>query len=129
MSRSLGGRSFTTRPPIEMVPEVTSSSPAIDRSAVDFPHPDGPTSTMNSPSFTARLRSSSAFTPPAKTLSTWSRTICAIRKLLSYAAADDSADGDRRALEALPGRLGGVHLAVVGEAVKAGCRGRVEQHR
>src|ERR1700745_4468540 len=27
-------------------------------------------------------------------------------------------------LEALPGRLGGVHLAVVGETVEAGCRGR-----
>src|SRR5215470_17916339 len=82
MSRSLGGRSFTTRSPIEMVPEVTSSRPAMDRSAVDFPQPEGPTSTMNSPSFTSRLRSSSALTPPAKTLSTWSRTICAIRDSL-----------------------------------------------
>jgi hypothetical protein len=53
-----------------MVPPVISSSPATDRSAVDFPHPDGPTSTMNSPSRTSRLRSSSAFTPPANTLST-----------------------------------------------------------
>jgi hypothetical protein len=38
MSRSFGGRSFTTRSPIEIVPPVISSSPAIDRSAVDFPH-------------------------------------------------------------------------------------------
>src|SRR6185437_7161468 len=35
----------------------------------------------------------------------------------------------RHALEALPGRLGRVHLAVVAEAVEAGRRGRVEQHR
>ncbi len=64
MSRSLGGRSFTTRPPMEIVPEVISSSPAIDRSAVDLPQPDGPTSTMNSPSVMSRLSPSTAFTPP-----------------------------------------------------------------
>ena len=50
MSRSFGGRSFTTRSPIEIVPAVISSSPAMDRSAVDLPQPDGPTRTMNSPS-------------------------------------------------------------------------------
>ncbi len=65
MSRSLGGRSLTTRSPIEMVPPVISSSPAIDRSAVDFPHPDGPTNTMNSPSVISRLRSLIALTLPA----------------------------------------------------------------
>jgi hypothetical protein len=32
------------------VPEVTSSSPAIRRSSVDLPQPDGPTKTTNSPS-------------------------------------------------------------------------------
>ena len=42
MSRSLGGRSLTTRPPIEMVPSVISSSPAIIRRAVDLPQPGGP---------------------------------------------------------------------------------------
>ena len=64
MSRSFGGRSFTTRSPMLIVPPVISSRPAIDLSAVDFPHPEGPTSTMNSPSFTSRFRTSSAFTPP-----------------------------------------------------------------
>ena len=58
MSRSFGGRSLTTRSPIEMVPPVISSSPAMDRSAVDLPHPDGPTNTMNSPSVMSRLSSS-----------------------------------------------------------------------
>jgi hypothetical protein len=42
MSRSFGGRSLTTRSPIEIVPPVISSSPAIDRSAVDLPHPRRP---------------------------------------------------------------------------------------
>jgi hypothetical protein len=39
------------------VPPVISSSPAMDRSAVDLPQPDGPTNTMNSPSAMSRLRS------------------------------------------------------------------------
>ena len=65
MSRSLGGRLFTTCPPMEMVPAVISSRPAMERSAVDLPHPDGPTRTMNSPSLISRLKSSTAATPPA----------------------------------------------------------------
>src|SRR5215469_18955711 len=63
---------------MEMVPEVISSSPAIDLSAVDLPHPEGPTRTMNSPSEISRLRPSTARTPPGNTLSTWSSTIRAI---------------------------------------------------
>ena len=70
MSRSFGGRSLTTRSPMLMVPPVISSSPAMDRSAVDLPHPDGPTSTMNSPSAISRLSSSTAFTPPGYDFST-----------------------------------------------------------
>ncbi len=42
MSRSFGVRWFTTRPPIEIVPSVIVSRPATMRSAVVFPHPDGP---------------------------------------------------------------------------------------
>src|SRR6266567_4160490 len=75
MSRSLGGRSLTTWAPIEIVPEVISSSPAIERNAVDLPQPDGPTRTMNSPSAMSRLKSSIPLTPPGYTLVTWSRTI------------------------------------------------------
>ena len=52
------------RSPMEMVPELISSSPGTDRSAVDLPHPDGPTSTMNSPSQISRLSPSIPFTPP-----------------------------------------------------------------
>src|SRR5258708_15278462 len=50
MSRSLGGNWFTTRPPIAISPPVMCSSPAIMRSNVDLPQPDGPTSTTNSSS-------------------------------------------------------------------------------
>ena len=64
MSRSLGGTSFTIRPPMATVPPETCSSPAIIRSVVDLPHPEGPTSTMNSRSAIRMLKSSTARTPP-----------------------------------------------------------------
>ncbi len=48
MSRSFGGSVFTTRGPMAIVPALISSSPAIIRNAVDFPHPEGPTRTINS---------------------------------------------------------------------------------
>ncbi len=50
MSRSAGSTPLTTRPPIEIVPSVMVSSPAIIRSSVDCPQPEGPTRTRNSPS-------------------------------------------------------------------------------
>src|SRR3984893_13123871 len=48
MSRSLGGKSLTTCPPMVISPAVVSSSPAIMRKVVLLPQPDGPTSTTNS---------------------------------------------------------------------------------
>src|SRR3954464_1014910 len=48
MSRSFGGTSLTTSPPIMISPPVMSSSPAIIRNVVDLPQPDGPTNTTNS---------------------------------------------------------------------------------
>src|SRR3954454_822351 len=50
ISRSLGWTLFTTRSPIEIVPEVIFSRPASIRNKVDLPHPEGPTSTTNAPS-------------------------------------------------------------------------------
>src|SRR5690242_18472649 len=54
MPRFDGGTSFTTSPSIFNSPPVISSSPAIERSKVDFPQPDGPTKTMNSPDLMSR---------------------------------------------------------------------------
>ena len=54
MPRFDGGTSFTTSPAISSVPEVISSSPAMDLSNVDLPQPDGPTKTMNSPDLISR---------------------------------------------------------------------------
>src|SRR5436190_12819628 len=77
-SRSFGDRSVTVRSPIEISPAVTSSSPATNLRTVDFPHPDGPTSTMNSPSAISRESSSTATTSAPKTLVTPSRMIFAM---------------------------------------------------
>src|SRR5579859_3143125 len=60
MSLSLGGTKLTSRPPISTWPPSSGSSPASIRSAVVLPDPDGPTSTMNSPSLMSRLRASTA---------------------------------------------------------------------
>ena len=45
-----------------------SSSPAIMLRVVDFPHPDGPTRMMNSPSRMSRLMSFTAIAPSGKRL-------------------------------------------------------------
>src|SRR6218665_1173806 len=49
MPRFDGSTSFITVPPMVSSPEVMSSSPAIIRRSVDFPQPEGPTKTTNSP--------------------------------------------------------------------------------
>src|SRR5581483_8638670 len=64
MSRSFGARSSTTLPPIRIEPPVAVSRPAISRRRVDFPQPDGPTSTMNSPSSMVRSMPWRTFTVP-----------------------------------------------------------------
>ena len=47
------------------VPQVMVSSPAIMRSSVDLPQPDGPSSTVNEPSGMASDTPFTASTPPA----------------------------------------------------------------
>jgi hypothetical protein len=54
MPRSAGGTSLTSSPPMYSSPAVMSSRPAIVRSSVDLPQPEGPTKTMNSPSRISR---------------------------------------------------------------------------
>ena len=45
-------------------PAVIGSSPAIIRSSVDLPQPEGPSSAVNEPFSTVRLRSLIAVTGP-----------------------------------------------------------------
>jgi hypothetical protein len=71
-----------------MRPPLTSSRPAIILSRVDFPHPEGPTRTTNSPSPISSVTSSTATMPPEKTFETFSSSIFAMSILL---------DAERRA--------------------------------
>src|SRR5580698_9673868 len=80
MSRSRGGRSFMTSPPILISPAVMGSSPAIIRNNVDFPHPEGPTNTTNSPSSISRSTFLTATVPSANTLLTPFKLIEPINK-------------------------------------------------
>src|ERR1700674_4380547 len=71
--RSRGVRSLTTLPPIRISPEVGSSRPAIMRSSVVFPEPEGPKRTRNSPS---RLSKSTPTTAPTWP---WRKTLVSAR--------------------------------------------------
>src|SRR5215475_2139121 len=62
--RARGGRSLTTWPPMRISPLVGGSSPAIMRSSVVLPQPDGPRRTRNSPSRVTRSTPSTARTSP-----------------------------------------------------------------
>src|SRR5690606_38096654 len=89
MSRSEGSTSFTTCPPMATVPLVTVSSPAIMRSRVDLPQPDGPTSTQKCPSGTSKVTPFTASTLPAYTLRTASSLTSAILLLRLDQAAHE----------------------------------------
>src|SRR4051794_9673488 len=84
MSRSFGVRSLTTRSPILISPSLISSRPASIRSAVVFPQPDGPTSTISSPSPISRLKSCTARVPSGYTFATESYAISAMRALFFH---------------------------------------------
>src|SRR5258708_30879728 len=64
-----------TSPSMAIVPELGSRNPAIMRSVLVLPQPDGPSSDTNSPGMMARLRCSTASTEPKAqlTLSSTSR--------------------------------------------------------
>src|SRR5919197_3862549 len=91
MRRARGGRSFTTLPPMSTLPSVGRSRPAIRRSKVVLPEPDGPSSTRYSPSLVRRSTPSTAGLSPTKTLRTPLVSTTAISRLLvSGVAADQS---------------------------------------
>src|SRR5438046_10677844 len=90
MSRSLGGRSLTTRSPMTISPAVISSSPATMRKVVDLPQPDGPTRTTNSLSRMLRFTSLTACTSSYFLLRSFIST-CAIGGLpLSFDGAREA---------------------------------------
>src|SRR5215210_3848560 len=69
---------------MKTLPRVMSSRPAIMRSAVDLPHPEGPTKTTNSPSGMSRFISWTATTSSPKTLVTFSMVTSATLRTSSF---------------------------------------------
>src|SRR5215468_7559708 len=105
--RARGGSPVTTCPPIRTSPELGCSRPAIVRSSVVLPHPDGPSSTRYSPGSVARSTPSIAWTlPPSKSLRR-SRTSTTSATGQPSASAADQPGGaplleDRRHLRLAP---------------------------
>src|SRR5208282_1917320 len=60
MSRSAARRKVTSSPSSRIFPSVGSSRPAIKRSVVVLPHPDGPNMTKNAPSSIVKVEPSTA---------------------------------------------------------------------
>src|SRR4051812_29987588 len=111
-SRSLGGTPVMSRSPIQIEPWSTSSRPASMRSEVDFPQPDGPTRTRNSPSAMSRLRRSTAGrSEPGKSLAALSNLTVVMTLLLSPAARARHAFGRSRLSK---GATSAVHGSGVG---------------
>jgi hypothetical protein len=77
------------------------SSPAMIRSSVDFPQPDGPTSTRNSPSAMASSMSCSTCTLP-KAFATLSIAMVAMREHLPDAASQHTARADAKSFNEGP---------------------------
>src|SRR5882672_947647 len=87
MSRSFGGTSLTIWPSTRISPSVMSSSPAIIRSVVDLPQPDGPTSTTNSLSEMSRSMPRTA-SVESKRLTMLRSETCAIPSTLRRAGRE-----------------------------------------
>ncbi len=66
IGRLLGGRSRMSSPFSRSSPSVGLSKPAIMRSVVVLPQPDGPRNVTNSPRCTVRLKSSTTRKPSSK---------------------------------------------------------------
>src|SRR6185295_8572119 len=60
-----GGSEVTSRPAIDTLPPSACSRPAISRSVVDLPQPDGPSSTLSVPSSNENDSLSTARTSPS----------------------------------------------------------------
>ena len=68
-SRRCGGVEVTSSPPTMTVPEVGSVKPAIIRSVVVLPQPDGPSNEKNSPLATSRSSESTTVSSPKRLVS------------------------------------------------------------
>src|SRR5579871_1092034 len=133
MSRSFGETSFTIRSPMRISPLVDSSNPAIIRSAVVLPQPDGPTRTINSLSRISRLMLLTAVTLSNDFVRSLNITPAIMRHCPLYAAHYNACCGSCQAspLSQSPDARGGREVQsedqVEGRAHKSG--GELAQHQ
>src|SRR3954467_9102667 len=83
MLRLAGGSAVTSRSPIRMRPPSAASRPAMSRSGVDLPQPDGPSKTLSVPCARRKETPSTARTCPSavvQCLLTFSTAIADTRK-------------------------------------------------
>src|SRR6478735_2436357 len=80
MLRCAGGKSVTSRPSMRTLPLEAVSSPAMILNVVDFPQPDGPSSTQKLPDSIFSWISSSAVVSPQRlaTSTSWIDDIRAV---------------------------------------------------
>src|SRR5436190_20987800 len=106
MSRSFDSMSLTTWSSMAMVPPLISSRPASMRSSVDLPQPEGPTSTVNSPSAMSKPMPWMIFVEPKlfSTLRNDSDAMCGPRASALHGAGRQAAD--HVALEGVVDRRG-----------------------
>src|SRR5678816_4033563 len=97
MSRADARLKVTSSSPRKICPEVGSSRPAIMRSVVVLPQPEGPSRQKNSPSRTVKAESSTAVKSANSLRNRWTR-ISAIARLRSVGEFRDD-DEHRRAEE------------------------------
>src|SRR5690606_11542096 len=132
MPRSLGSSQVTFLPLMKIWPSDTSSRPAMQLSRVDLPHPDGPSSTMNSPCAISRSRCSSTLTLPKLSDRSRMETLCCMDLSLHGAggdAADEQLAGDEVDDEGHETRQhGGSHVDVVFRRPLGGVDDVVELH-
>src|SRR6478752_9759554 len=98
MSRAEARFIVTSSPSSRMVPAVGNSSPAIMRSVVVLPQPEGPSRQRNSPSSTVKLAALTAW-KSAKDLSSASTLICAIALLPDLRDNDEHHCAEQRGRE------------------------------
>src|SRR5512133_2800837 len=87
--RLAAGQDVTSSPAISIFPALASSSPAMMRSVVDFPQPDGPSSAANDPASTLKLMSCRMCVSPHVLLRPL--TLTAFKTVLLSTGADSQA--------------------------------------
>src|SRR3546814_16172111 len=92
MPRSLGSSQVTLRSLMNICPSVGSSRPAMQFSNVDFPQPDDPSRTRNSPSWLSRSRFFRTLTAPKESDRSRMETLWFMDGLPLHCAGGDAAD-------------------------------------